>query len=167
MVTVAAQASRLRIALRNAGAVWLYSTRMFVPQEFENLLFERDWQEGGARFRMSIDKNHCAVVRFYGKGTMAGTRAFLASLDEGRAQLGDANDVRAMIDLSSLDGVPLRAQLSLGKWLLANKQHFHCIAVYGGKAWEMNFARAVAKIARFKNIGFYEDEERSLSYLNT
>ncbi len=140
---------------------------MLVPQEFENLLFENTWEEGSSRFRMSIDENHCAVVRFDGKGTMEGTKAFIASLDEGRAQIGDANDVRAIIDLSKLQGVPLRAQLMLGKWLLANKEQFYCIAVFGGKAWEMNFARAVAKIARFKNIGFYDDEARSLSYLNS
>lgn len=116
---------------------------------------------------MSIDVNHCAVVRFDGKGSMAGTKAFIASLNEGQAQLGDANDVRTIIDLSNLRGVPVRAQLLLGKWLLANKQYFHCIAVFGGKPWEMNFARTVAKIARFRNIGFYPDEEHSLSYLNS
>ncbi|MBL4633002.1 MAG: STAS/SEC14 domain-containing protein [Kofleriaceae bacterium] len=140
---------------------------MSVPQEFENLLFEKTWEGEGSRFRMSIDVNHYAVVRFHGKGSMAGTKAFVATLDEGHARLGDPNDVRAMLDLSCLHGVPLRAQLLLGKWLLANKEHFHCIAVFGGKTWEMNFARAVAKIARFKNIGFYDDEAPSLTYLNS
>ncbi len=140
---------------------------MLVPQEFENLLYEKSWEEETGNFRMSIDENHCAVVRFHGKGSMAGTKAFIASLDEGRERIGEANDVRAIIDLSHLDGVPLRAQLKLGKWLLANKHQFHCIAVFGGKPWEMNFAKAVAQIARFKNIGFYESEERSVSYLNS
>ncbi len=71
-----------------------------------------------------------------------------------------------MLDLRKLDGVPLRAQFLLGKWLLGNKHLFYRIAVFGGKAWEMNFARAVAKVAGFKNIGFYDDEASSLRYLN-
>ena len=65
-----------------------------------------------------------------------------------------------------IEGVPLRAQFLLGKWLLNNKQHFLRIAVFGGKPWEMNMGRAVAKIARFQNIGFFADEPASLAYLN-
>tara|TARA_R110002096_G_scaffold16898_12_gene58086 strand:- start:27360 stop:27782 length:423 start_codon:yes stop_codon:yes gene_type:complete len=140
---------------------------MLVPQEFENLLYETTWEQGDDSFRMSLDENHCAMVRFHGKGSMAGTKAFIAALDEGQAVVGETNDVRAVIDLSDLSGVPLRAQVLLGKWLLANKHHFHSIAVFGGKAWEMNFARAVAKIARFKNIGFFADEDSSLRYINS
>ena len=139
---------------------------MLRPIESGDLLFEKEWRQSTAHFRVSIDSNHFAVTRFFGKGSMAGTRAFIAALNEGHAALPDVNDVRGMIDLRELEGVPVRGQFLLGKWLLKNKHNFYRISVFGGKTWEMNFARAVAKIARFKNIGFFADEETSITYLN-
>lgn len=139
---------------------------MLVPDEHANLLFEKAWREDGGSFRVSIDSNRFAVVRFKGKGSMPSTRAFIAALDEGHAAIGEVAEVRALLDLRQLEGVPLRAQFLLGKWLLHNKKHFYRIAVFGGKAWEMNMGRAVAKIARFENIGFFAEEPESLTYLN-
>ncbi len=137
-----------------------------VPEEQHNLVFEKDWREASGSFRMTLDQNHVGVTRFDGKGSMAGTRAFIAGLDEGNLMIGAASDVRALVDLSKLDGVPVRAQFMLGKWLLANKHRFYRIAVFGGKHWEMSVARAIAKIAGFQNIGFFDEENSSLGFLN-
>jgi len=140
---------------------------MMTPQESGDLLYEKEWSEPTGRFRMTLDKNHFAVTRFFGKGSMAGTRAFVEGLDASHAVVGDGvTDVRALCDLSQLSGAPVRAQYILGKWLIGHKHQFHAIAVFGGKPWEMTLARAIARIARFRNIGFFADEPASLEFLN-
>ena len=132
----------------------------------DDLLYEKEWRDANGHFRMTVDKNNFGVTRFFGKGSMDGTRAFVVMLDESDAAVGTADDIRAMVDLRELSGAPIRAQFILGKWLMNHKHRFYRIGVFGGKPWEMKLARAVAKIARFKNIGFFGDEKSTLEYLN-
>ena len=136
---------------------------MLAPSD--DFMFDKEWSEPSGKFTMTVDQNHLGVTRMYGKGTMAGTRAFVDMLDESAMVVGEDVNVRALVDLRELTGSPLRSQLLLGKWLLKNKHRFHRIAVFGGDPWEMKLARTVATLARFKNIGFYDDETPSMEYL--
>ena len=137
-----------------------------MPAASNELLFDRQWSEPSGNFTMTVDQSHFGVTRMFGKGTMAGTRAFVEMLDESVTVVGEDVYVRALVDLRELTGSPLRSQILLGKWLLKNKHRFHRIAVFGGDPWEMKLARAIATLARFKNIGFYGDETPALSYLD-
>ena len=134
--------------------------------ESDSNRFEHTWRGDVGHFEMTISGDLLGITRFYGKGTMDGTRAFIAALDEGRDAVADAGMVRALIDLRQLEGVPLRAQLMLGKWLRSNKDRFNAIAVFGGKPWEMKFVKAVTKIAGFTNVGFYEGEKGAMDFLS-
>jgi len=128
-------------------------------------LFERDWTRGTSQVKFRVDETHRSFCYFIGKGTMDGARAFLRFADEAIVEFGDEYLTTSLVDLSQLHSAPLRSQFLLGKWLFKNKRYIAKIAVFGGKPYEMAIARAVMKIARMKQVGFFKRGEEARAFL--
>ena len=129
-------------------------------------LFETRYRDAVGWFHTVVDHRHRATTRFHGRGTMDGARAFVAALDDAVRAVGSSGHAFfGLVDLSDLEGTPLRAQLSIGKWLFGHKKHFARIAVFGGKAWEMNLAKAIMKIAGMDRVAFFATEATATAWL--
>lgn len=128
--------------------------------------FDQTYDDGrGHTITVQTDAEHRTFARLKGKGTIEGTRAFIRMLDDNVRQMGHLGQTRALVSLAGLYSSPVRAQLMLGKWLFANKRVVASLAIYGGAAWEMKLARAVMKIARMKQVGFFDTEALARRYL--
>lgn len=114
------------------------------PQEW---LAKRHWKEQDQVIDITVDASHRTVVVFDGKGSMAGAKALIDLVESIRDELGHHILITALVDMRKLDGAPLRAQFTLGKWLLMRKKQMDKIAIFGGKPFEMGIARAVMTIA--------------------
>lgn len=112
-----------------------------------NWLAQRRWQEPGQLIDITVDAEHRAVVVFDGKGSMTGAKALIDLIDAIRDEVGHHVLISALVDMRKLDGAPLRAQFTIGKWLLTRKKQMDKVALFGGKPFEMGIARAVMTIA--------------------
>lgn len=110
-------------------------------------LAQRVWNEPGQRIDITVDDAYRVAVVFDGKGSMPGARALVDLLEDVRAELGPSVVISGLVDMRKLDGAPLRAQFTIGKWLLSRRKQVSKIAVFGGKPFEMGVARAVMTIA--------------------
>lgn len=129
-------------------------------------LFEKTFSDDrGAGFDLRVTEEGLSTTRFFGRGSLEITHAFIDALDEGIDVVPDELIVRGRVDMSELEGTPLRAQFLVGKWLLKNKQRFAKIAVFGARPWEAKVARAVMKIARMRNVGFFDTDREADDYL--
>jgi hypothetical protein len=121
-------------------------------------LYEKSYRDEKVHYTLTVDQNRHGEVAFIGKSTIPGTEAFIAMAEELGDVVGDEKLV-LIVDLSKMDGAPLRAQMMLGKWLMKNKDRFERIAVFGGKPSEMNLARGIMKIARMDRVGFFNSRD--------
>ena len=110
-------------------------------------LAQRHWHEPSQVIDITVDAAHRTVVVFDGKGSMAGAKALVDLIESIRDELGPHSLISALVDMRKLDGAPLRAQFTIGKWLLTRKKQMDKVAVFGGKPFEMGIARAVMTIA--------------------
>ena len=122
------------------------------------IIFSREYDHGGARITLSFDDAYRGLAVFSGSGTMDGVRAFVRMLDAAIKELGRENKTRTLVDLRSLHSSPIRAQVVLGKWLFMNRDVVDRLAVFGGRAWEMKLARGIMKLARIREVGFYDEQ---------
>lgn len=125
----------------------------------------RSHDSGESRYDMTLHHSLLLHIVLGGKGTMQGVERLLAALEEMELLLAPHEKVTALIDLTSLNGAPLRAQLRLGKWLFARRERAARIAIFGGKPVEIAVARAVMKIAHMKHVGFYAHEHEAREFL--
>lgn len=129
--------------------------------ESQPWLAKRHWHEPGQVIDITVDASHRTVVVFDGKGSMGGAKALIDLVESIRDELGHHILITALVDMRKLDGAPLRAQFTLGKWLLMRKKQMDKIAIFGGKPFEMGIARAVMTIAGMgskANFGNHLDE---------
>jgi hypothetical protein len=131
-------------------------------------LAEREWREPGQVIHITTDEAYRTVVVFDGKGSMSGTKALMDLVESLRDQLGHHIRITVLVDLRRLDGVPLRAQFVLGRWLIARRRDIERIAVFGGKPLEMGLARAAMTVAGMADTAFFgqrlEDAVRFLGW---
>jgi len=125
----------------------------------------RTWSEPGQVLHIAVDDQLRAAVHLAGKGSMGGARALIDVMEDIRDALGHEKVFTAVVDLRELDGSPLRAQFLLGKWLFKRKQQLERVAVFGGKPFEMQLARAVMKIAMMRNAGFFDSADEALRWM--
>jgi len=125
----------------------------------------RTWSEPGQVLHIAVDEVLRAVVYLSGKGSMGGARALIDVMEKIRDHLGHDKVFTAVVDLRELDGSPLRAQFLLGKWLFQRKAQLERVAIFGGKPFEMRLARAVMKIARMKNAGFFDTGDEAIRWM--
>jgi hypothetical protein len=129
-------------------------------------LAKRHWQEQGQVIDITVDPSHRTVVVFDGKGSMAGAQALIDLVESIRDELGHHILITALVDMRRLDGAPLRAQFTLGKWLLMRRKQMDKIAIFGGKPFEMGIARAVMTIAGMgSKANFGNHLEQALAFL--
>ena len=129
-------------------------------------LVDRTYRDTAGRFRfVLVESTMLAMARFEGRGSLDGTRAFAQMLDDTMALLAADQRVRAICDLSGLSKTPLRAQFVLGKWLFTQRHHCGRIAIFGAANWERRLAKAVFKIARLTDIGFFHTEQEAQQFL--
>lgn len=133
-------------------------------QEAE-IRISRSHDSGESRYTLVLYESLLLHVTLGGKGTMAGVERLLAAMEEMEQCLRPGEKVNALIDLKALDGAPLRAQLRLGKWLLARRERAARIAIFGGKPVEIAVARAVMKIARMHHVCFSAHESEARAFL--
>ncbi len=132
------------------------------------LLFDRRWNHpaGLGGFDLYVDSAHRALMVTEGKGTMAGARASIATLEEGLATLGQSPPFTGIVDVRDVTGSPLRAQVTLGRWLLRHRHVFGRIAVLGAAPWEARLGHAIAHIARMQaKVSFVATERQGRRFL--
>jgi hypothetical protein len=128
-------------------------------------LYHRVHQGAQSGFTLELTRSLLLHIALTGKGTMSGVEELLACLEESEKLLAPEDRILALVDLSHLDGAPLRAQLRLGKWLLQRRERARRVAIFGGKPIEIAVARTVMKIARMKQVGFYSHEHEARDFL--
>lgn len=134
-------------------------------EEYEYLL-DKSYRDKVSHFRFVLIKDSMVgVVRFHGKGTVPGTKAFVDLLEESLSVLPEGAKVKSIADLRDLHGTPIRSQFILGKWLFANKKHIDKVTIFGAAAWETKLAKAIFKIARMKNVHFFKNEDEATDCL--
>jgi hypothetical protein len=138
---------------------------MSTPQPEAAVRYEKRYFNGQGGFRVVFDERSRATMSFDGKGTMEGTHALVEVLEEVERLMRPGEKVDACVDLSQMDGAPLRSQFVLGKWMVERRQKFGRLAIYGGKAIEMGVARAVMKIAGIQSVGFFDTETQARAWL--
>jgi hypothetical protein len=129
--------------------------------------YNRRFENENGYFTVRVDENFLCTSTFFGRGSMVGTRAFIQMLEEISHLLSSGAKYQSLLDLTGLRGTPLRAQLSLGRWMLKNKGRVDKVAIVGAKAWERRIAKAVMKIARFKRIDFFQGVDEALCWLSS
>ena len=130
-----------------------------------DLKFHERYADESVRFEVRMDADYLVTVRFEGKGTMAGTQAFTQLVDRCRALPGAHGRLKGLVDLSALDGAPLRSQMVLGKWLVGCRDAFHRLAIAGGGRFERGLAKAVTAMARMENVAFTTTVEEAQRFL--
>ncbi len=130
------------------------------------LLVDDSWRDDGGFFRfVVVEESLIGVVRFNGRGSMGGTRAFLGMLETAAARLEPGQQTRSVVDMTRLTGTPLSAQLVLGKWLLKNRGTVKQLAVFGARPWERRIAKGICKLGRLKAVGFFKYEDEATDFL--
>jgi hypothetical protein len=129
-------------------------------------LFQRNYRDHKTWFTAEAHDPYRIVVRFYGRGTVPGTHAFLAVIDEAITEFPDALPKSALLDVSDLRKTPLRSQIIMGHWLLTKKQLIGHVALVGARAWERTIAKAVMKLARMNRIDFFKTEDAAIRWLD-
>lgn len=130
------------------------------------LIFDETYRDAISWFRLTVDGEYRGIVRAHGKGNMDGSRALLGMMDRVIAGSGaSGKQFTGLIDMREVHSSPLRAQFLIGKWLFRQKKNFSRAAVFGARPWEAKIARAVLKIARFHNVGFFDEEASAREYL--
>lgn len=110
-------------------------------------IVEASWSDERTTLHSSLDPTlRRILVVAAGHGSMDGTRAMVAQVDALRA-LVPGLVLQVLLDITQLSGTPLRAQLTLGSWLLRSKAHFSRIAVVATSNVEVTLARLVFKTA--------------------
>lgn len=122
--------------------------------------------KGDGGFTIVITAAYEGVIRTHGKGTMDGSRAVIAAMNDALERIGTDHQLTGLVDLGELSGSPMRAQFMLGKWLLGHRKIFGQVVIFGGKAWERKLAKAIIAIARLgQNVTFLETEDEALAKL--
>lgn len=132
-----------------------------------NLLYEKSYDEptNGVQVRLSeVDEQYQVQIRFYGKGTMTGARAFLTMLDEMVALSPTGARADTVLDTRELDSAPLRSQLILTKWMIQNRHFVDRIAMLGAKPMVRRLASAVLRAARFDSLRFARTPEEAAAW---
>lgn len=131
------------------------------------LLYDKRYEDPHGWFSFTIDPTFFTTVRFFGRGSMAGTHAFVAMLDDSLALNREtAPQVRSLVDMTHLSGTPLRAQFLIGKWLFGHKTHVERVAIFGARMWERKIAQAVMTIARMDCVAFFKTEDEARRFLD-
>lgn len=131
----------------------------------DDVRLHRSHDTGESRFTLTLHRSMLLHIVLAGKGTNQGVERLLGHLEEMEQDLAPDEKVRALIDLTTLEGAPLRAQLRLGKWLFVRRERAERIAIFGGKPMEIAVARAVMKIAHMKHVGFYAHDHEARTFL--
>jgi len=129
-------------------------------------LFERSYRDHKSWFTAQAHDRYRIVVRFHGRGTIEGTKAFLAVMDESIAEFPEELPKSALLDVSDFRKTPLRSQILMGHWLLTKKHLVGHVALVGARAWERAIAKAVMKLARMNRIDFFKTEIAALQWLD-
>ncbi|MCB9766405.1 MAG: STAS/SEC14 domain-containing protein [Alphaproteobacteria bacterium] len=120
-------------------------------------LFEETYQDDSVRFTVTLDEAFVFGVGFIGKGTIEGTHAFIRMVGAcGDIATGRGHKLRGTVDLSRMNGAPLRVQLILSKWLLGQRDAIDRVAVCGGGRFERKLAKAVTSAARLSSVRFFD-----------
>ncbi len=114
---------------------------------------------------MVVEDSDLTVSTFHGKGSMDGTRAYIQMLNEVVQLFPKEGKRPSLVDLSQFHGAPLRAQLSLGRWMLQHRDQLEKVAVVGARAWERKIAKAIMKISRFKRLEFFTEQASAIAWL--
>jgi|GEM_PF-3961271 len=129
-------------------------------------LFQRSYRDHKTWFTAQAHDPCRIVVRFHGRGTVPGTHAFLAVIDEAITEFPDELPKSALLDVSDLKKTPLRSQIIMGHWLLTKKHLIGHVALVGARAWERAIAKAVMKLARMNRIDFFKTEDAAIRWLD-
>lgn len=129
------------------------------------MLFEHTHKGEKSSFVAEMGDDRLLTVAFSGTGEMPTTRAFVETMDKVIAAHGSGGPIRFAMDLTDFDKSPIRAQVVLGKWLMANKACFSKIAVFGGKPAEIKMARGIGKIAGFDALGAFATKAEADAFL--
>lgn len=130
-----------------------------------DILVHRTHDDGTSRMDLSLDADHRLVVRFEGKGTMPGTHAFVDGLHAAFDAAGPAGRVDGLIDLSALNGTPLRAQFVTIKGLMGHRKQIGRVAIVGAKKMERRLASAILKAVRIASMRFSDREDEARAFL--
>jgi len=128
-------------------------------------LYDERYQDEVFRMHCTLDAQLRMRVHFEGRGSSGGTRAFIRMLTEMHAQVPAGSRSDALLDCTDYAGTPIRAQLSIGKWLLRNTAKTGRIALAGAQPLEEKVGRAVMKIARIDRMAFFPTVPEGQSWL--
>jgi len=105
---------------------------------------------------ITLDSDHHVTIEFDGRGTMGGVRAFVQILDEIGEIVPEGERLFSLMDCRRYKGTPLRAQLTLARWLMLHRSNVGQVAVVGARPWEERLGRAVMKLANMSQLlGFF------------
>ena len=129
---------------------------------YENAYSEPD---NGVSVRLVlVESQYRLSVRFYGKGSMSGAKAFVRMLDEVLLICPEGARIDSLLDTRDLDTAPVRSQLILAKWMIQNRNVVDRIAMLGAKPMIRRLATAVLKAARFNAVRFARTPEEAASW---
>ena len=128
-------------------------------------IYSHESNVGGADLRMILTDRWECVLGMVGKGSVEGARNFVARISEMHEAHPDADPTIVAVDLSELHSSPVRAQIIIGRWLLQNRHLVGRIGVFEGAPLEMKLARALMKMARMREVGFFESRDEAFAFL--
>ena len=128
-------------------------------------IFERHYDDGSVRFDLVLEPNLHGLIRFSGKGTVGGAKAFADALIEGMGRVPVGQAIEGLVDLSEVSNSPLRSQFVIGKAMMKIRDRLGRAAVFGAKPVERKLVGAVLTIARIKTVQFCETEDEAKRFL--
>lgn len=127
-------------------------------------LVERRYDDGESTYDAHVDAQGDVHIVVRGRGTMRGVHDMIDFFAAAEKAVS-GRPTRIYYDLSSVRGVPLRAQLVFGKWFLAHRQFVRRAAIVGAGPVERRLAAAVCAIARIDKVRFFEREAEGRAWL--
>ncbi|MFT5433384.1 MAG: hypothetical protein ACI9OJ_004090 [Myxococcota bacterium] len=130
-----------------------------------DFLFDKTYTGSKGWLRLRLDPDYRVYLVTAGRGTVEGSRAGIAFMEEIIAE----HPGRAFVcigDLSQLGGSPIRVQFILGNWLLGRRDCFAKGALFGANPWERRLGTVALKIARLTDrVSFKRTETDARAFL--
>ena len=115
-----------------------------------------NYQDSSVRFDIAVD-GILIRANFHGVSTVTGTDAFIREIEK-QISVQGRGVIRILMDLRSLNSVPIRVHIKMSAWLIKVKSEISLVVVLGGG----RAARTLAKGARMHNVYFSESEAEAL-----
>jgi len=129
------------------------------------MLHKEEFQNDTFCMYGTMDHEYQITIQFRGSGSPKSTHALLNLLTKMYAKIPKGRQAFALLDCSAYTTTPLRAQFSIGKWVLQNRSKTGYVAVVGAQKREKQIGEAIFKIAQIDRIKFFQEHTKAQLWL--